>query len=82
MRLLLVSAVPPLPLHGGGQVRVWNIARRLARRHTVDLACFLRAGWAPPPEGALREVFGRVAIFPKPGMPGAGALLGGGSWRA
>jgi polysaccharide biosynthesis protein PslH len=75
MRILLISAVPPLPLHGGGQVRLWNIARRLARRHTVDLACFLREGWEPPPAAGLREVFGRATIVPKPGLAGAGALL-------
>jgi hypothetical protein len=79
MRVLLISAVPPLPLHGGGQVRLWNIARRLARRHTVDLACFLRQGWATPPPEGLREVFGQVTIVPKPGLPGASALLGSGS---
>jgi polysaccharide biosynthesis protein PslH len=76
MRCLLVSALPPLPLHGGGQVRLWNIARRLARRHQVDLACFLRRGWEPPAMDRLREVFGRVTLVPKPGLAGAGALLG------
>lgn len=78
MRILLVTARPPLPADSGGQVRVWNIARALRQRHELDLLCFTHQG-APVPESALREVFGSVCLVSRRPLEGPAGLLGSGS---
>lgn len=42
MNVLFVSAVLPYPLHSGGQIRIYNLIKRLSRRHRVTLASFIR----------------------------------------
>ncbi len=43
MKILFVSALMPYPLYSGGQVRVYNLLSRLAKRHEITLVTFLRS---------------------------------------
>lgn len=43
MNILFVSALMPYPLYSGGQVRVYNLIRRLAKKHDITLVTFLRS---------------------------------------
>lgn len=42
MKILFVSALLPFPLHSGGQVRIYNLLKKLTRKHEVTLFTFLR----------------------------------------
>ncbi|MEK7533034.1 MAG: glycosyltransferase [Patescibacteria group bacterium] len=42
MNILFVSAVLPFPLHSGGQIRIYNILKRLSKRHRITLLSFIR----------------------------------------
>lgn len=42
MKILFVSAVLPYPLYSGGQVRVYNLLKKLSSKHTITLASFIR----------------------------------------
>lgn len=42
MRILIVSALLPWPLHSGGQIRVYNLLKRLSKNHSIHLFTFLR----------------------------------------
>lgn len=42
MNILFVSAVLPYPLHSGGQIRMYNLLKRLSRKHTITLVSFIR----------------------------------------
>lgn len=66
LNLLLLSYWFPCPAANGSQVRLWNLARRLARRHRIALLSFIEA---PPAAEALREaesVFARVETVAMP----------------
>ena len=39
MRILFLTNLVPYPLHGGVQLRVFHLARRIARKHEVTLGC-------------------------------------------
>src|SRR2546422_854881 len=81
MRILLVCARPPLPLDSGGQVRVWNVARQLARRHRLDLLTFVNADARERHEPELREVFEKVVFVPRRRLESLGAALArGAAW--
>lgn len=43
MNILFVSAVLPFPLHSGGQVRTYNLIKRLSRQHSITLVSFIRS---------------------------------------
>lgn len=43
MNILFVSAVLPYPLHSGGQIRIYNLIKRLSRRHRITLVSFIRS---------------------------------------
>lgn len=43
MKILVVSAVLPYPLHSGGQIRMYNLLKRLSRRHSITLVSFIRS---------------------------------------
>lgn len=43
MKILFVSAIMPYPLYSGGQVRVYNLLVRLAKKHDITLVTFLRS---------------------------------------
>ncbi|MFI5006469.1 MAG: glycosyltransferase family 4 protein [Solirubrobacterales bacterium] len=79
MRILLVCARPPLPLDSGGQVRVWNVARQLARRHRLDLLTFVNADAPERHEDALRGIFENVAFVPRRRLESLGAALARGT---
>lgn len=42
MNILFVSAVLPYPLHSGGQIRIYNLLKRLSKRHKITLVSFIR----------------------------------------
>lgn len=42
MNILFVSAVFPYPLHSGGQTRMYNLLKRLSKKHRITLAAFVR----------------------------------------
>lgn len=43
MNVLFVSAVLPYPLYSGGQVRIYNLLKRLSVHHLVTLFAFIRS---------------------------------------
>jgi len=43
MKILFVSAVLPYPLHSGGQIRIYNLLKRLGGSHEIHLYSFIRA---------------------------------------
>ncbi len=42
MKILFVSAVLPYPLHSGGQIRIYNLLKRLSKKHEIHLYSFIR----------------------------------------
>lgn len=42
MKILFVSAVLPYPLYSGGQIRIYQLLKRLSKRHEVTLVSFIR----------------------------------------
>ncbi len=42
MNIAFISAVFPYPLHSGGQVRVYNLLKRLSKSHDITLFAFIR----------------------------------------
>jgi len=42
MNILFISAVFPYPLFSGGQVRIYNLLKRLSKDHTITLYSFIR----------------------------------------
>lgn len=43
MNILVVSAVLPFPLYSGGQVRLYNLLKRLSEYHNITLISFIRS---------------------------------------
>jgi len=43
MKILFVSAVLPYPLHSGGQIRIYNLLKRLSKKHEIHLYAFIRS---------------------------------------
>lgn len=42
MNILVVSAVLPYPLYSGGQIRMYNLLKRLSLKHKITLVSFIR----------------------------------------
>lgn len=42
MKILFISAVLPYPLYSGGQIRLYNLLKRLSREHEITLYSFIR----------------------------------------
>lgn len=42
MNILFISAVYPYPLYSGGQVRIFNLLKKLGKRHSITLVSFIR----------------------------------------
>ena len=42
MNILFVTAVLPYPLHSGGQIRIYNLLKRLSKKHKITLVSFIR----------------------------------------
>lgn len=42
MNILVLSAVLPFPLYSGGQVRLYNLLKRLSCNHTITLVSYIR----------------------------------------
>lgn len=54
MKILFVSAILPYPLHSGGQIRIYNLLKRLSKRHEITLVSYIR----DPKEHALLPALG------------------------
>jgi glycosyltransferase involved in cell wall biosynthesis len=78
MRILFLSRWFPYPPDNGSRIRVFNLLKHLAARHTVDLISFI--GEPPTDEhlAAMRSLCRSVALVPyRPFQPGRWkALLG------
>jgi hypothetical protein len=77
MNILLIAPLCPLPLEKGGAVRIWNIARELAKNHTLDLVCFIRKEGEKRYEEELKKVFRSVAFIRRKGLFERSALTSG-----
>ncbi len=42
MNILFISAVLPYPLHSGGQIRMYQLLKRLSKKHSITLLSFIR----------------------------------------
>lgn len=42
MNILFISAVLPYPLHSGGQIRTYQLLKRLSKKYTITLLSFIR----------------------------------------
>ena len=42
MNILVVAAVLPYPLHSGGQIRMYNLLKKLSKSHAITLVSFIR----------------------------------------
>ena len=42
MNIIFVSAILPYPLHSGGQVRIYNLLKKLSSGHAISLLSFIR----------------------------------------
>lgn len=60
MRVLMLAHRIPYPPHTGDKVRAYHVARHLARKHDVTLACLIDDRTDRPGLAALRELVGRV----------------------
>lgn len=43
MNILVVAAVLPYPLYSGGQIRMYNLLKRLSKKHRITLVSFIRS---------------------------------------
>jgi polysaccharide biosynthesis protein PslH len=43
MNILFVSAILPYPLYSGGQVRIYNLLKRLSKKHSITLLSYIRS---------------------------------------
>ena len=43
MNILFISAVFPYPLYSGGQIRIYNLLKRLSKKHSITLLSFIRS---------------------------------------
>ncbi len=65
MNLLFITPQLPHPPHQGTTLRNFNLIRRLAQRHTIDLLAFHDSA-AAPDLGPLQTLCRRVATVPAP----------------
>jgi sugar transferase (PEP-CTERM/EpsH1 system associated) len=68
MRILFLSHRLPYPPDKGDKIRSWNFLLRLARKHTVDVACLADTPEDVTPErlNILRAVCGKVEVVYRP----------------
>ena len=43
MKILMLTPYLPFPLHSGGQIRSYNLLKKLARKHQITLFSFIRS---------------------------------------
>jgi glycosyltransferase involved in cell wall biosynthesis len=84
MRLLVLANVVPYPPHGGIHARIFNLLRRVARRHDVTLGCHSwgeddQDGAAWLTRNGIRTLTGRVypADWRRHAAPALRALVAG-----
>lgn len=65
MRILLLAHRLPWPLESGQHLRLYHLARSLARRHELSLVAYGRLPYPP----ALTEVFRSIHTLPIPAVP-------------
>lgn len=60
MRILMIADYLPYPLIGGDRIRIYNLLRRIARRHEVSLAAFRETPADADGVSHLRQFCARV----------------------
>jgi len=65
VKLLFLAPYPPYPPHGGGQQRMWQCVRLLAKQHEIWLLTFSPSAAATEALAALRDVC-HVDVVPQP----------------
>jgi glycosyltransferase involved in cell wall biosynthesis len=65
MRILYVSHDYPVPAHGGGLLRLYHLARGLARKHEVTLVSVRPSCQEEHPEDPLFDECAESVVFPK-----------------
>ena len=74
LRVLMIDEEFPYPPNAGKRIRSWNLLRRLASRHAIDLLCY---GPLSEPAAAAAERAG-VQVYTVPGLKeshGAGLYI-------
>ncbi len=66
MHLLFLTPQLPYPPRQGATIRNFNLIRRLAERHTIDLLTFLAPGDTLDRSNALYDLCRRIDVTPQP----------------
>ncbi len=64
MRILIIADYLPYPLVGGDRIRVYNLLRRVARRHDVSLVAFLETPGDSEGIPHLEQLCANVEVVP------------------
>lgn len=65
MNILMVSSYLPYPLFSGGQVRLYNLIKQLADKHTITLVCEMRSHQTEKDIQELRKYCKEVICIPR-----------------
>lgn len=65
MKILLVSSFLPFPLYSGGQVRLYNIMKKLQEKHDVTLVCEIRNSQTQDDIFEVEKVCKKVMVIPR-----------------
>jgi len=65
MNILVVSSYLPYPLHSGGHVRLYNLLKRLSKKHTITLVCERRKFQTADDEREIKKLCTAVYTFPR-----------------
>lgn len=66
MKILFLTPQLPYPPHQGTTIRNYNLIRRLADQHTIDLLTFLAPGQQAKSATPLDHLCRRLAYLPQP----------------
>lgn len=65
MNILVVSSYLPYPLHSGGDVRLYNLLKRLAKKHTITLICEKRSHQTETDVSEIKKICKEVITVPR-----------------
>lgn len=63
MNILFVSAVCPFPQHSGGQIRIYQLLKKLSVNHKITLICYIRSETEKAYINELKKVCSAVHFF-------------------
>lgn len=61
----MITPYVPYPLHSGGQIRTWNLVKRLNKNHDFTLVCFYREEKEKKHIEILEKIFTKVYFVKK-----------------